>query len=178
VKSSSFTVIPAPQISGISPNYGAPSALVNITGTNFGATQGNSSVTVGGAPSYVVSWSNTAIAIEVPSRAATGNIVVTTEGEASNGEAFTFYSEPSITSLSANSGAIGTSVTITGNNLLDGRNNAIVTLNGTPATISSDTSGNIQVTVPTGATSGRMLVKVNGVTTIATSVFTITPPTP
>ncbi len=174
-KSSTNFAVTHPQISDISPNYGAPAALIAITGTNFGATQGNSTVTVGGAPSYVVSWSNTAIAIEVPSRAATGNIVVTTEGEASNGAPFTFYGEPSITSLSAAAGSVGTALTITGNNLLDGGNNATVTFNGTPATISSDTSGSIHVTVPPGATSGRILVKVNGVTVVATTSFTITP---
>ena len=64
----------------ISPNYGAPAALIEITGSNFGATQGDGSVTVGGAPSRVVSWSNTAIAIQVPSRATTGNVVVTAGG--------------------------------------------------------------------------------------------------
>ncbi len=176
VKSSTGFTATHPQISTISPDYGAPAALVTITGTNFGATRGNGNVTVGGAPSYVVSWSNTAIAIEVPSRATTGNIVLTTEGEASNGAPFTFYSEPSITSLSANSGPVGTSVTITGNNLQDGGNNPTVTFNGTPATVSSDTSGSIRVTVPTGSTSGRLLVKINGVTVVASTSFDVTPP--
>ena len=40
-----------PQITSLSPNYGAPAALIKIAGNNFGATQGNGSVTVGGAPS-------------------------------------------------------------------------------------------------------------------------------
>ena len=155
--SSSFTVTGGPQITSVSPNYGAPSALIKITGASFGATQGNSSVTVGGAPSYVASWSDTAISIVVPTKATTGNMVVTVEGEASNGEAFTFYPYPTIAGLSATSGPAGTPVTITGNNLQDGGNNPIVTFNGTPATISSDTSGSIQVTVPTSATSGRLL---------------------
>ena len=43
----------APLIGGISPNYGAPAALIKISGTNFGATQGMGSVTIGGAPSYM-----------------------------------------------------------------------------------------------------------------------------
>ncbi len=71
--------------------------------------------------------------------------------------------------------AMGTSVTISGSNLLDGGGEAAVTFNGTPAAISSDTSGRLQVTVPTGATSGRVLVKVNGVTMVAAADFTITP---
>ena len=143
-----------PQITSLSPNYGAPAALIKIAGTNFGATQSNGSVTVGGAPSYVVSWSNTSIAIQVPSRATTGNIVVTAGGAASNGAAFTFYPYPAITGISPASGPVGTPVTITGTGLLDGGGNGVVTFNGTPAAILSQTSTSIQVNVPAGATTG------------------------
>jgi hypothetical protein len=69
-------------------------------------------------------------------------------------------------------------VTISGSNLLDGGNNAAVRFNGAPATIVSDTSASIQVDVPTGATSGRLLVEVNGVTLIGLADFTVTPETP
>ena len=62
-------------------------------------------MTVGGAPAYVASWSNTAIAILVPSNATTGNIVVTTGGAASNGVPFTFYPYPAITGFSPAGGA-------------------------------------------------------------------------
>ena len=114
----------------------------------------------------------------MPSNASTGNLVVRVGRESSNGVAFTFYAYPAITTVSPGSGAVGTPVTITGSNLLDGGNNATVTFNGTPAAIVSDTSSQIQVNVPTGATSGRLLVRVNGVTLIATTGFTVTPPTP
>ncbi len=170
----SGTGIAAPQISGISPNYGAPAALIKITGTNFGATQGTGSVTVGGAPSHIVSWSNTLIAIQVPSKATTGNIVVIVSGVSSNGVPFTFYPYPAVTGFSPTSGPVGTPVTITGSGLLDGGNNAAVTFNGTPAAISSDTAGSIQVTVPAGATSGPISVFVNGNTVKSTSSFTVT----
>ena len=93
--------------------------------------------------------------------------------------AFTFYPFPTITSVSTASGLVGTVVTITGANLLDGGGQRRkVTFNGTPATITSDTSTSIQVDVPTGATSGRLLVKVNGVTLIGLADFTVTPETP
>ena len=171
-KSSTFLVIPTPQISGINPSYGAPAALIKITGTNFGATPG--SVTVGGAPSYVVSWSNTAIAIQVPSHATSGNIVVSAGGVTSNGEAFTFYPYPAITGVSPASGAVGTPVTITGTGLLDGEGNAAVTFNGTPAPILSQTSTSIQVEVPAGATSGPISVQANGDTVKTSTNFTVT----
>ena len=173
--SSRFTVTSSEfSISGISPNYGAPAALIKIAGTGFGATQGTGSVTVGGAPSHIVSWSNTLISIQVPSKATTGNIVVTLGGVSSNGAAFTFYPYPGITGFSPASGPVGTTVTITGSGLLDGGNNAAVTFNGTPAVITSDTAGSIQATVPAGATSGPISVFVNGITVKSTSNFTVT----
>ena len=176
VKSSSNFTVTGPEISGINPNYGAPAALIRIAGTNFGATQGNGSVTVGGAPSHVVSWSNTAIAIQVPSRGATGNIVVTADGEASNGAAFTFYPYPAITDISPTSGPVGTPVTITGSGLLDGEGNATVTFNGTSATIVSESSTSIQVDVPAGAITGPVSVRVNGDTVKSSANFTVTVP--
>ncbi len=133
-----------PQISGISPNYGGPSALIEISGTGFGAIQGNGRVTVGTARAYVASWSNTAIAILVPSNATTGNLVVTAGGVASNGVPFTFYPHPAITGFSPSGGAVGTSVTITGIGLLDGEGNGVVTFNGAPATIISQGTRRLQ----------------------------------
>ena len=174
--SSSFTVVPSPTISGINPNYGAPAALIEIAGTDFGATQSNGSVIVGGAPSRVVSWSNTAIAIQVPSRATTGDIVVTAVGEASNGAPFTFYPYPAITGISPASGLVGTQVTIAGADLLDGEGHAAVTFNGTPATILSEALDSVQVVVPAGAVTGPISVRVNGDTVKSSSSFTVIAP--
>ncbi len=164
-----------PQITSVSPNYGAPAATITLSGTGLGATQGYGLVIVGGARPDVTAWSDTSITFRVPSPAATGNVVVETGGQTSNATPFTVYREPSITGLSVNTGPVGTSVTINGNNLLDGGNNATVTFSGIPAVISSDSSGSIQVNVPTGAASGRVLVKVNGVAMIASTNFTVTP---
>ncbi len=168
------TGIPVPAISGISPNYGAPSAVIGITGSNFGATQGSGIVTIGGAPSEVTAWSTTAITVRVPSAAATGNLVVMAGGGASNGVAFTFYPYPSITGLSAIGGPVGSSVTIGGANLLDGSGNGTVTFNGTLATITSQTSTSIEVNVPTGATTGPVRVHTNGVTVTSSTNFIVT----
>ena len=175
VKSSSNFTVSVPQISTLNPSYGAPAALIGITGTNFGATQGNSYVTINGALSGATAWSDTSITIRVPSNASTGNLVVRVGREISAGAAFTFYPYPAIATVSPGSGAVGTPMTITGSNLLDGGNNATVTFNGVPAAIVSDTASQIQVNVPTGATSGRLLVRVNGVTLIATTDFIVTP---
>jgi hypothetical protein len=70
---------------------------------------------------------------------------------------------PIITSLSTNSGPVGTSVTITGNNFGTQQGTSTVTFNGTAAAAASSWSNtSITVTVPTGATSGNVVVTVNG----------------
>jgi hypothetical protein len=123
--------------------------------------------------SEVTSWSSKQITIRAPYDGSTGNIVVRQDGKTSNGVPFTLYPFPTITNVSTSSGAPGTIVTITGTNLLDGGGNARVTFNGTPAAIVSDTATSIQVAVPAGATSGRIIMEVNNVALYALQHFTV-----
>src|SRR5271156_1710238 len=74
-----------PSITNLSPTSGAVGASVTITGTNFGASQGFSTVKFNGTAGTVTSWSATSIVLPVPSAATTGNVVVTVSGVASNG---------------------------------------------------------------------------------------------
>ena len=85
VQLSGMGTVPSPQIDGISPTSGSPRQQVMITGTNFGATQGSGRRDRWWRYVPCPSWSNTSIAIQVPSRATTGNIVVTAGGTPSNG---------------------------------------------------------------------------------------------
>jgi hypothetical protein len=62
---------------------------VTISGANFGATQGSSTVTFNGTTATPTSWSATSIVAPVPAGATTGNVVVTVGGVASNGVNFT-----------------------------------------------------------------------------------------
>jgi hypothetical protein len=79
----------APTISSLSPASGPVGGSVAITGTNFGATQGTSTVTFNGTAGAPTSWSATSIGVPVPTGATTGNVVVTVAAVASNGVAFT-----------------------------------------------------------------------------------------
>jgi hypothetical protein len=81
---------------------------------------------------------------------------------------------PSITSLSPTSGVVGTCVTITGTNFGSTKGTSTVTFNGTAATPTSWSATSVVAPVPTGATTGSVVVTVsnhasNGVT------FTLTP---
>lgn len=65
-------------------------AFVTVYGRNFGAARGSSAVTIGGgAGASYAFWSDTKIAMQLGGAAASGNIVVTTPGGASNAAPFT-----------------------------------------------------------------------------------------
>lgn len=66
-------------------------------------------------------------------------------------------SVPTISSFTPTSGAVGTSITITGTNFDTTPANNTVRFNGTTALVSSSTATSIITSVPAGATSGRRL---------------------
>jgi FtsP/CotA-like multicopper oxidase with cupredoxin domain len=167
------TVPPVPTITKLSHNYGAPGAVNTITGTNFGTTQGTSTVTFNGTRATPGAWNATSITVPVPAGATTGNIVVTVGGAASNGSAFTIYSDPTISGISPTSGPVGTVITVTGTNLKDPENLGLVQFDGVTVTPTGVTATSMQLTVPTGATSGKVTVISSGVTA-ASQVFTVT----
>lgn len=79
----------SPTITSLSPtadDWGTP---VTITGTNFGTTQGTSTVKFNGTVATVTSWTNTIILVSAPTGSTTGSVVVTVGGIASNGLLFT-----------------------------------------------------------------------------------------
>jgi FtsP/CotA-like multicopper oxidase with cupredoxin domain len=163
-----------PAISSVSHNYGAPGAVDTIAGTNFGATQGSSTVTFNGAAAAPTAWSATSITVPVPAGATTGNLVVTVLGKASNGVAFTIYPDPTITSISPTSGPVGTVITVAGTSLKDPENEGQVVLNNITVTPANFTSTGFQITVPAGATSGKVIVQSSGVYAKSSQVFTVT----
>jgi hypothetical protein len=67
--------VPAPQIASISPPSAPIDTRVSISGTNFGATQGDSQVLFGGFSGQVVSWSDTNIVVYVPAALTAGRTV-------------------------------------------------------------------------------------------------------
>jgi RHS repeat-associated protein len=173
---SSFTVVSAPSITSLSITTGAVGATVLITGTNFGSSQGSGTVKFNGTPATVTSWSATSITVTVPTGATTGNVVVFASGVNSNGSSFTVVSAPSITSLSVTSDAVGATVTITGTNFVSSQGSGTVSFNGTAATVTSWSATSIGVTVPTGATTGNVVVFASGVNSNGSSFTVVAAP--
>ncbi|MEN3327397.1 MAG: hypothetical protein V7638_2204 [Acidobacteriota bacterium] len=79
----------APTISNLSPNPGPIGTTVTITGANFGALQGASTVSFNGQAATISSWSSNSIVTTVPAGTITGPVVVTVNGVASLGVTYT-----------------------------------------------------------------------------------------
>ena len=164
-------VVPA-LVSALSPASGAIGTSITISGSNFGATQGTSSVAFNGALAPVISWSATSIVTSVPFAATTGNVVVTVSGIASAGP--NFLLPPIVTSLSVASGAVGTSLTITGSNFGAAQGTSSVAFNGALAQVLSWSATSILTSVPPAATTGNVIVTVSGIAS-AGSNFVVPP---
>src|SRR5260370_1165177 len=164
---------PPASIASLNPTSGAAGTSVTITGTNFGATQGTSTVTFNGIAATPTSWSAASIVAPVPAGATTGNVAVTVGGVASNVVSFTVtVPGPSITSLNPTSGLVGASVTIRAANFGATPGTSTVTFNGIAAAPTSWSATSIVAPVPSGATTGNVVVTVGGVASNGVS-FTV-----
>lgn len=167
---------PTPDIGSLNPTSGAAGTAVTISGSGFGATRGSSTVSFGGTnATTITSWSATTIVADVPAGAATGNVIVTVGGMASNGLSFAVSpTGPEITSLNPNVGPVGTAVTISGSNFASSQGSSTVSFGGTNATtITSWTATSIVADVPSGATTGEVVVTVGGAASNGVN-FTVT----
>ena len=171
------TAVP-PDVSSMWPLSGPAVISVTITGAQFGASQGGSTVTFGGVSAGVASaWSDSSITALVPSGAATGNVVVTVDGQASNGIAFTVTIPPAITNIWPMSGPVATVVTITGSNFGAASGSHSLTFGGVNAIAVpywNDTS--ITTVVPAGAATGAVVVTVNNMASGGVPYTVTSPP--
>jgi len=121
-----------PVISSISPKAGGMGEIITLSGSNFGASREESYVTIAGiAPtgsSYYL-WQDDLITVRVPELGESGLVYVYTGGKKSNGVLFSNSASvprliegeelglgPKIASVSPQTGAPGTLITITGSN--------------------------------------------------------------
>jgi len=82
---------------------------------------------------------------------------------------------PNISGLSPSSGAIGASVTISGTGFGTTQGSGTVSFNGTTTTVTSWNDTSLIMTVPTGATTGNVVVFASGVNSNG-AAFTVTSP--
>jgi len=146
---------------------GKEGANIGILGQGFTAS---SVVSFGGVQATVFSRSgSTFLLATVPVDALTGTVTVTT-GETTLATVQPFRVTPTLISFDPSSGPVGTPVTITGTGFLQA---AHVTFNGKAATFTVNSDTEITATVPSGATSGKILVTTKGGSVSSTSGFTV-----
>lgn len=154
-----FTAIPAPSVTSLSPTQGPVSGgtTVTLTGTNF---SGATAVEFGGvaAASFTVD-SSTQITAVAPSHAAgTAAVTVTTPGGTSNPVGYVYLDAPVLVSLEPDVGPAGggTVVTLTGNHLATA---TAVQFGAVPASFTVASPTQITTVVPAG-TAGPVSVTV------------------
>jgi hypothetical protein len=133
--SATFSVTSAPSVTSVAPSAGpiAGGQTVTLTGTNF---SGATSVTFNGAPATGLSGiTATSITCVTPGGTAGPASVIVTTPSGSNlaNSLYTYQAAPTVTNVAPPSGPLagGTSITITGTNLLGATG---VTVGGTAAT--------------------------------------------
>jgi hypothetical protein len=166
---SSAVLYMPPAISGFRPASAGTNATVTVTGTGF---TGATAVTLDGAGVPFSVTSNTRLTFTVPAGATSGAIQVTAPGGSDTSSSSFTVLMSAITSFSPNSGPVGTSVTITGTNLMGTvgiRLGSVVTV---PTNVDAT---HVAFTVPPGASTG--LIRILNLTGSATSpgTFTVTP---
>lgn len=110
----------------------------------------------------------------MPSGATTGSVVVTV-GVASNKVNFTVGTPPTISHTNPIDGPVGTSVSIVGNYF--GTSPGTVTFNGIAAAPTNWSNTQIVVPVPSGASTGPVVVDVGGMASNNVNFIVGTPPT-
>lgn len=85
---------------------------------------------------------------------------------------------PTLTGFSPTSGTAGINVILTGTNFSTTAAGNAVKFNGTAATVSAATATSLTVSVPEGASTGKITVQVGSQTAASTNDFTLNPPSP
>ncbi len=171
---SSLPVHASPSITDLSPTSGPVNTSVTMTGTNFGSTQGTSTVKFNGVAGTPTSWSATSIVVDVPAAATTGNVVVNVGGTNSNGSVFTVT--PHVSGLSLSTGPVQMGFVINGTTFGGSQGTSTVKIGAAALTVISWTASAITVQLPAGAATGSVVVTVashasNGVSFTVSSPF-------
>ncbi|MEP1096196.1 MAG: IPT/TIG domain-containing protein [Cyclobacteriaceae bacterium] len=167
---------PVPEITGISPSAGIAGDEVIITGSNFGKTPTENTVQFNGVTAEIKSAAKNTLTAIVPADATTGKIIITVDDLAvvSSFDFIITQSEaPTVDSFEPQKGRPGDVVLITGENYSETLEENKVMFNDVAAIITEVTKTSITVSVPDEATTGKLMVEVNGLSGASSSDFTV-----
>ena len=160
-----------PTIRGFSPTLAGKDRVVTILGTNFSNV---SSVKFGGTESVRFTIVSPSQLTAVVSSGTSGEVAVTNGAGTGRLAGFTFVPAPRISSFTPESGAIGTQITIRGQNL--SRVNRVL-IGGVSVPFVVNNGGEISVTIPlSGIASGFITLVSPGGMSVSSQSFAFTPP--
>ncbi len=158
---SRITLPVPPTITSIAPSAAPVGTSVTIAGSGFGSSATGSVVSFNTTTATTTAWTPTSIQATVPSAASSGPVTVMVGGARSAGFPFTVQA-PAIYSLEPTSGAPGTMVTLVGSGFETQQGASSVSVGGAAASPSIWNDNRIVFPVPALASSGPVVVVVNG----------------
>jgi len=168
----------SPTVGSLQPSSGSEGDSVIISGSNFGSTQGNNTVSFGGVQATTVGpWSDTQITAVVPTGAATGPVSLVVNGLQSNQNVI-FTINITISGISPSSGPVLSSYQISGSGFGASQGQNTVTFNGLSSPVLTWGPTSITALVPTGATTGNVVLTIGGIPTTGPSFTVTTAPSP
>ena len=163
-----------PVIEEVAPTSGPPGTLVHVTGRRFAP---NAKVSIGGQVLVTVQRLPNRISVRIPDAAASGPVAVSGSNGSVRGPEFRVTPPapaPAIDGLEPTSGRPGARVSLRGKNFSPRLAANQVTLGGRPAVVLSATPSMLEVTVPSGASSGPFVVRVQPGGETQSAPFTVT----
>ncbi|MBM3226479.1 MAG: hypothetical protein FJZ47_22165, partial [Candidatus Tectomicrobia bacterium] len=168
-------------IAEVTPDQGVVGTRVTIAGAGFSTAVSANRVTFNGVSATVLSATATTLVTTVPQGASTGGLTVTIGAQTvSSATRFTVTSTaldaaPTIGSFLPQIALPGALVSIVGKHFARPPGNNIVSFNLTQAPVDSGTTGRLNTTVPTGATSGPLKVRTPTGTALSSTDFFVVP---
>ncbi|RDC64426.1 DUF7619 domain-containing protein [Adhaeribacter pallidiroseus] len=154
-----FRIWYPPVITGFNSAKGKAGTILTITGNDFAEETSRNKVQFAGIPSQVMQATATALRVQVPAEAISGDIQVETPGGVTHSPtAFTFIPAPVITSFTPSSGNAGTVITIKGRNFNADNQADTVLINKEAAKILKISQTSLVVEAPKGVRSGTLTV--------------------
>jgi hypothetical protein len=169
-----FTVFGSPVITSIAPSSGLPGTSITITGNNFSTTLTENLIKFNNLDAIVTSATSGSLSVTVPTNATTGKISITVHGMTTI-STDDFVIPPTITSFSPSSGIVGSNVTINGTGFNTAIAGNIVKFLDKIAIVTAATATSITVTVPEGASTGKITVEISGQIATSSTDFNIVP---
>ena len=148
-----FTVpVPPPLINSLTPNSGPVGSSVTISGANFGATQGSSTVRFNGVLANATNWSASSVTASVPVGASTGPVVVNVGGTGSNSNViFSVTLLPTKLAISAVNNGANPAAGVAFPMIVQARD-----ANGNPANVSNATALSLSLKTGSGTLDGTL----------------------